>query len=193
MEVQCIIFIAAVHEIHIRSDYTHYPSAHRPCSPHPLSTHTKPLETHTHTGAQLHSVAIAHLNFWFQFLEPKHSTQNQLSKILIHVVTNISLCLQSSSTIHIPSQAHTFTKYTPSHTCHHAHPIELGVEPARVTDGVSIFCSPPKNSLHGAAIGTLVVHALQRGFLWGCVDVWVCECEREEVMKLRNYEKKSST
>ena len=49
MEVQCIIFIAAVHEIHIRSDYTHDPSAHRPCSPHPLSTHTKPLETHTHT------------------------------------------------------------------------------------------------------------------------------------------------
>ena len=56
-------------------------------------------------------------------------------------------------------------KIHPSHTCHHTHPIELVVEPARVTDGVSIFCSPPKNSLHGATIGTLVIHALQRGFL----------------------------
>jgi len=162
-----------------------------------LHPHQTTGNTHTHTGTQLHSVAIAHLNFWFQCLEPKHLTQNQLSKILIQVVINISLCLQSSSTIHIPSQAHTFTKYTPSHTCHHTHPIELVVEPARVTDGVSIFCSPPKNSLHGATIGTLVIHALQRGFLWGCVDegvwmwVWgcecVCECERGEVMKLRNW------
>ena len=51
MEVQCIIFIAAVHERYIRyicSDSTLDTSAHRTYTPHPLSTHTKPLEMRKH-------------------------------------------------------------------------------------------------------------------------------------------------
>lgn len=61
---------------------------------------------------------------------------------------------------HTPSNIHSLI-----HPSSLTHPIELVVESAWVTDGVSIFRSPPKHSLHGAAIGTLVVHALQCGFL----------------------------
>ena len=141
---------------HIYSDSTLDTAAHRPYTPHPLSTHTKPLEIHKHR-----SIATLSTTFAFSFC-----SKTLELKIKLHVI-NMSLCSQSFFTIHTPSQAHTLITYIPSHTRRHSltHPIELVVESAWVTDGVSIFRSPPKHSLHGAAIGTLVVHALQCGFL----------------------------
>ena len=53
---------------------------------------------------------------------------------------------------------------THTHT-HQTHSIELVVEATRVAHRVSILHPAPENSLGRATVGTLVVHALERGFL----------------------------